>query len=324
MGKTKTRGRQRAQGQRTPGGRISRAGRKDTGTLGTRLAQARPLLSADDATTLSMLCTFSPSGLVDAGIVNMDAVDHKHSLELLVDAEREKLFAKAARAANAMQRRDPIGRACHEGLLEGFGVDPGALRDLGRRYGLLYWHEYRSVDATVGGYTEMVALGSVKLTGDGLGKDALGAQWKALSAIVDAMGHDVRTALQRLCVDGMWFEEGPDWLDRLINEARAKRGDQVAGMMAGFADHRTLRLACSALVALAKGTRADKPRRAHPFNEGPALVDGFVEPRPETGTPTVLRPVDPDFIAEDGVNWKPWPEIADIIRARIDGEDLAA
>jgi hypothetical protein len=322
----KTRGRPRHQGQRTPSGRVSRAGQVDRGTLGTRLAQARPLLSPQDAVTLSMLVTFSPTALVQAGVLNMDAVDHRHSLDRLVDEARDKLFAKASKAINAQQRRDPVGRACHEGLLDGQGIDPAALRDIGRQYGFLYWHEYRAADATIGGYTEMVALGSVKLTGDKLGRDPLGVRWQVLSSIVDPMGHDARMALQRLCVDDMWFEEGPDWLDRLINEARARRGEAVVGMLPGHYDRRTMRLALAGLVALAKGTRMEKPRRAHPFNEGPALVDRDgveLEEAEAAGALSVLGPVDPEFLADDGVNWKPWPEIADIIRSRLE-EDLAA
>jgi hypothetical protein len=311
-------------GRRTAAGRISRAGAIDKGALGTRLAQARALLGADDRTRLEMLVTVSPAKLAEHGLLSLEALDRTMSHDEAAHRERETLFAKAATAENAAQRRDPVGRAWHEGLLSGHGVDAAALRDLGRQYGFLYWHEYRSVDATIGGYSDMVAMGSVRLAG-GIGKDGLGVLWKAFSAIVDPMGHEVREALHKLCVDDMWFAEGPDWLDRCINTARAGRNGgirAVSGALARKSDEARLRLAVTALVALARGGAREKPTKIHPFSAGPdeilpsAAVDTGAPPPP-------LKDVDPRFLDENGF-MKPWADIAAILRGETDEEAAAA
>lgn len=308
-------GRPRKAGQRTAGGRISRAGAIDKGALGVRLAQARPLLGADDRTRLELLVMVSPAKLATHGLLALEAGGRVMSAEEAAHREREDLFARAASAVNAAQRKDPIGRAWHEGLLTGHGIDPGALRDVGRQYGFLYWHEYRSVDATVGGYSDMVALGSVRLAGE-IGRDGLGLLWKTFSAIVDPMGREVREALHRLCVNDMWFAEGPDWLDRIIRTRQAARGEGVAGELAMASDLSRLRLALSALVALARGGAAKRPaERAHPFEAGP--VEAVAPPPP-------LADIDPRFFDKKGY-MRPWADIAAILRGEtIDEEDEAA
>jgi hypothetical protein len=105
-----------------------------------------PLLGADDRARLEMLCTVArrlaarrlkvAKSLIQGTRRSVAAAEK-------VELEREELFTKAEHAANAMQRRDPIGRAWHEGLLDGHGVDAVVLRDIGRQFGFLYWHEYR-------------------------------------------------------------------------------------------------------------------------------------------------------------------------------------
>lgn len=317
-------GRPRLAGKRTAAGRISRAGAIDKGTLGVRLAQARPLLGVDDRTRLELLVMVSAAKLAQHGLLDLTGSGRTMSAEEAAHRERETLFGKAAGALNAAQRRDPIGRAWHEGLLDGHGVGSEVLRDVGRQYGFLYWHEYRSVDATVGGYAEMVALGSVRLAGE-VGLDGLGMLWRAFSAIVDPLGHEVRDALHRLCVNDMWFSEGPDWLDRLIALARAGRGEAVAGELARRGDEARLRLAVGALAALARGGVREKPTREHPFQTGPKLVDrdgvelGEAEPADARMT---LKDVDPRFLDEKGY-MKAWADIAAILRGEGDEEEAA-
>lgn len=303
------RGRPAKHGKRTASGRISRAGARIVkGSLGTRLIHARGLLGADDRTRLEMLCTVSPAQLLLAEEIEL-AKDE--TAEDAVHFERERLFLKAERAANALQRRDPIGRAWHEGLLDRQGVDPEVLRDLGREFGFLYWHEYREVDATVGGYSDMVALGSVRLCS--AGRDTLGAMWKAYSRIVDEMPKPVRPALDRLCVNDMWFAEGPDWLDRIINTARVLREPRsVVGELARKGDQEILRLAISALVAIARGGAARIVE--------PTIVssrDGVVEHQ-------VVMPIeiDPRFIDKRGF-MRSWEQVKEIILG-ADPEEIDA
>jgi hypothetical protein len=324
-GKSKTRGRPRQQGKRTPSGRISRAGKDVKGSTGTRLAHARPLLDANDRLILEMFCNSSAAQLVTAGFIlptsyscpsfaqqsgRIVLLPDETAAEAL-DRERERLFAKAEAAPHAVQRRDPIGRAWHEGLLDGQGVDAEVLRDLGRQFGWLYWNEYRSVDATVGGYSDMVALGSVRLVG--AGRDTLGMLFKVYCQIVDGMGRATRTALDRLCVNDMWFAEGPDWLDRLINTARLARDAKAAivGTLARGEDAETMRLALAALVALARGGagtgvtyRADRQLEVEKHTAGV-----YADEAPDLA-------LDAEFFDERGY-MLPWDQIRDIVLDRI-------
>jgi hypothetical protein len=325
VAKGKARGRPRNQGKRTASGRISRAGKTVKGSIGTRLAHARPLLGQGDAIKLAMLCCSTPAQLLASGEIlpsNYPAPDFAAAggyIVLLpdetpaeaVDREREALFVKAEATANAVERRDPIGRAWHEGLLDGQGVDAEVLRDLGRNFGWLYWHEYRAVDATIGGYSDMVALGSVRL-GAGA-RDTLGTLFKAYGAILDGMGRNVRAALDRLCVDDMWFSEGPDWLDRLIRTRRLARDPKtvIVGELARKDDERTMELALRALVALARGGAstgvrysADRPLQAEAGSGGV-----YADEAPEMA-------LDAEFMDDRGY-MRPWEEIREIVLQRI-------
>lgn len=314
MGKSK--GRPRNSGPRTPSGQLSRAGKRERGSLGTRLAHARALLNDTDRIRLEMLCTMTPQALLLGKIITVDKSGTK-DLTLLVTFEREALFTKAANAAHAAQRKDPIGRAWHEGLLDGHGIDPTRLREVGREYGYAYWHEYAAVDATIGGYTEMLGRGSVAFASKDPQqiRDAAGRRWQAFSEIVDPMGHAIRTALHRLCVDDIWSLDGPTWLDRLINASRVMKRAQgsamepIAGALPTRSDRETLRLAILALVKLANGDgRQRKAPTPHPF-----LATEVIEAEQPPAAP--LKPVDPDFLDEQG-RMKPWADIADVIRAR--------
>ena len=314
MGKCK--GRPRKSGPRTPSGQLSRAGKRERGSLGTRLAHARALLNDTDRQRLDMLCTMTPRALVLGGVVAVDKSGTK-DLGLLVTFEREALFTKAANAENAAQRKDPIGRAWHEGLLDGHGIDPLRLREVGREYGYAYWHEYAAVDATIGGYTEMLGRGSVAFASKDPQqiKDAAGRRWQAYSEIVDPLGHAIRTALHRLCVDDIWSLDGPPWLDRLINEARVVKRCQgsamepIAGALPTRTDRETLRLAIFALVKLANGDGRQRQAPAPRPTPPPGPPEAFAAILPP------LKPVDPDFLDERG-HMKPWADIADVIRSR--------
>lgn len=315
----KGKGRPRKSGARTPSGQLSRAGKRERGSLGTRLAHARPLLTDTDRRRLDMLCTMSPRALVQEGIITPDKSGTK-DIDLLVAFEREALFTKAANAANAAQRKDPIGRAWHDGLLDGHGVDPIRLREVGREYGYLYWHEYAAVDATIGGYTEMLGRGSVAFASKDPEqvRDAAGKRWQAYSAIVDPMGFAIRTALHRLCVDDIWSLDGPAWLDRVINTHRAVKrlndGDTLHSSatdeLSRRGDTETLRLAILALVKLANGDRWQRQAaQAKPAPTAPSEPLLVSETAP-------LKPIDPDFL-DNSFRMRSLAEIAETLRARI-------
>jgi hypothetical protein len=168
----------------------------------------------------------------------------------------------------------------------------------------------------------MVALGSVRLAGD-IGRDGLGLLWKAFSAIVDPMGHQVREALHRLCVDDMWFAEGPDWLDRIINTARAARGEAVAGELRAGGGRRRLRLAVSALVALARGgarqAQARRSIRSRRIRNRPIVKSHRARRRSRRPMSTSAT-IDPRFFNEKGY-MRPGARSPRSCAARIIGEE---
>lgn len=131
---------------------------------------------------------------------------------------------------------DPIGRAFETGLL-GSGDDgrPSLVArvrlDVARALYRAYW--------------PMLGVGRVKCTlGESAGSSGQGniksERWlKRQMSIVGPMGSDERTAFDELVLDGH-FDEGPDWLDRMIcKQARES-------------DARKLKMAIAVIDRLAK------------------------------------------------------------------------
>jgi hypothetical protein len=305
------RGRPKGPGRRTGSGQLSRAGRVpkiDRGADGTRFAHARALLEPADAQRLVQLMTRTPEALAADTEFALDRGTAKKPLSPAdaVELERAELFRKAEAAPNAHHRKDPVGRAWHAGLLDGRGADPAAMRDLGREYGFLYWRELRSLDVKIGGYAEMLGRGSVHLAGD---VSAADRRWKRLSDMIQPLGPPVRTALHRLCVDDIWFLEGPDWLTRLINARRVANGLPIVGELPRRGDARLIELALAGLAALAIGSRAQATR--------PSATAAIEQQEVTEAAPPAA--IDPAFLDENGL-MRPWEEVCDIIRSRIPAE----
>jgi hypothetical protein len=233
----------------------------------TRLRNARAFLSVGDRTRLEMLVNTPPEKIYESGAIELPKAkklrtptEEREALFRAVRDEAEALLNKAARAPHAAERRDPIGRAWFEGLLDGHGIDPGVMRELGREYGGLYWAELQSLGTASCGYDERVGRPNVpsKFHMAGLtGKEA--ARFALFDNILTAVGHQVRKAVQALCVDDIWFLEGPPWLDRCINShrtAKLERGEATQppyGQTARRGDMVTLACAIAGLKALAGG-----------------------------------------------------------------------
>lgn len=241
--------------------------RVDRGTLQTRLHHARAFLGIKDRLRLEMLVNIPAEQLRAAGAVELPKskriltdTEEWEAIRAAVTAECETLFAKAANAPHAAQRKDPIGRAWYDGLLDGHGVDPVVMRELGREYGWLYWSELKKLDASIGGYDEMIGRnkGFRKFYMCGNAGSAA-ARWVSFERTLAPLGGEVRRCLQKLCVDEIWWIEGPAWLERCINShrqarlARGERCDPVNGHLARGYDTDTLANAIAALRALAVG-----------------------------------------------------------------------
>jgi hypothetical protein len=183
----------------------------------------------------------------------------------VVVQRRAAIFAIFQGGKADQQIHDSIGRAWAVGLLDGYEVDGAAIRDAGRTYFELYWGAsgYPTTTGTAnydgeerrgrGGSGEWTTIGGTKVP-----TDARGDRFKAIDrALLDA-GRAAYDAAQDLCL-GLFPDENPLWLDRLINERRVKRGQAVAGMLPVRGDLEKMRLAVSALLAVAAGS---KRRRA--------------------------------------------------------------
>lgn len=147
----------------------------------------------------------------------------------------------------AQQVGDPIGRAWAVGLLENDRIDPAALRDAGRRYGLRYWGHYPSA-SMVAGYDRDTAHGPSSVDGE----DPAGRMFAAMDRMLGDAGRASRQAVQEIVVDHHWLpDSNPDWLERLINERLVRAGLPVAGYLQRDCDWTRMRRAVEGLMALA-------------------------------------------------------------------------
>ena len=132
---------------------------------------------------------------------------------------RSAAFARFQSGRADQQVADQIGRAWAVGLLDGLDHDAAILRDIGRRYGGLYWHEYARLDA--------------------LARQA---------------GRDAVAAMHGLCVDGWWFPDtNAPWVERLIQTAIYDAGGQPLGERASASDRARMMAAAEALAAMVEG-----------------------------------------------------------------------
>jgi len=182
----------------------------------------------------------------------------KGRLILLPDRGNIRVQARAAAFAGFQSGRadqqviDQIGRAWAVGLLDGFGIDPVMLRDIGRRYGGLYWHQFAAMAPKTGQWERRDRTAA----NDGRWEDNPGEYFARLDALARNAGRDAVAAMHGLCVDGWWFPDtNAPWVERLINSALRDAGGHPLGDLAGPSDRVRLTAAAEALAAMVEGRR---------------------------------------------------------------------
>lgn len=164
---------------------------------------------------------------------------------------RAALFARFQEGKADQQLADQIGRAWAAGLLDGHACDGAILRDVGRLYAGLYWHEFASLAPKTG----QLERRDRSLVAD-CGDDRRGERFRTLDALARTAGREAVTAMQGLCVDPWWFPDTDEpWVARLINRALAEKGGGVANEAPIAADHERLEAACLALLTMVEGRR---------------------------------------------------------------------
>lgn len=188
----------------------------------------------------------------------------KGRLIALPDRGNAVVQARAARFARFQDGKadqqviDQIGRAWTTGLLDGHGCDAAILRDIGRRYGSLYWHEFAAM-APKTGALERRDRAAANDSGD----DRPGEYFRTLDALARTAGREAVAAMHSLCVDGWWFPDTDQpWIARLINEAVAHATGRAANDGASATDRARMAAAADALVAMVEGRAAGPVNRA--------------------------------------------------------------
>jgi hypothetical protein len=181
--------------------------------------------------------------------------DSKGRLIALPDRGNAVVQARSARFARFQEGKadqqvgDQIGRAWAAGLLDGQTCDAAILRDIGRRYGSLYWHEFAAM-APKTGALERRDRAAANDSGD----DRPGEYFRVLDGLALTAGREAMTAMRGLCVDGWWFPDTDrGWVARLISDAVAEAGGPRAPAQASALDHAKIVLAVEALVAMVDG-----------------------------------------------------------------------
>lgn len=182
----------------------------------------------------------------------------KGRLIVLPDRGNIRVQARAAAFARFQSGRadqqvvDQIGRAWAVGLLDGLDHDPAILRDIGRRYGGLYWHEY----ATLAPKTGPLERRDRTAANDARWDDNPGEYFARLDALACSAGREAVAAMHGLCVDGWWFPDtDAPWIERLINAAMRDAGGHPLGEAATASDRARMAAAADALVAMVEGRR---------------------------------------------------------------------
>jgi hypothetical protein len=181
----------------------------------------------------------------------------KGRLIALPDRGNDVVQARAARFARCQDGKadqqvgDQIGRAWAAGLLDGQLCDGAILRDIGRRYGSLYWHEFAAMAPRTGALERR----DRSAANDG-GDDRPGEYFRILDGLARQAGRDAVAAMHSLCVDGWWFPDmDQPWLDRLIGGAVGDAGSRRADAPAGPGDRAQLAAAIETLIRMVEGRR---------------------------------------------------------------------
>lgn len=165
---------------------------------------------------------------------------------------RATAFARFQSGRADQQVADQIGRAWAVGLLDGLDYDPAILRDIGRRYGGLYWHEF----ATLAPKTGQLERRDRSAANDARWEDRPGDYFARLDALARSAGREAVAAMHGLCVDGWWFPDtNAPWVERLINAAIRDAGGHPSGDIAGPSDRERMAAAAEALVMMVEGRR---------------------------------------------------------------------
>jgi hypothetical protein len=165
---------------------------------------------------------------------------------------RHAAFARFQSGRADQQVADQIGRAWAAGLLDGFDQDPAILRDIGRRYGGLYWHEFASLAPKTG----QLERRDRTAANDARWDDNPGEYFARLDALARQSGREAVAAMHGLCVDGWWFPDtNAPWVERLINQAIRDAGGNPLGELANASDRTRIAAAAEALAVMVEGRR---------------------------------------------------------------------
>lgn len=165
---------------------------------------------------------------------------------------RSSTFARFQDGRADQQVADQIGRAWAAGLLDGLEQDAAILRDIGRRYGGLYWHQFAAMAPKTG----QLERRDRSAANDGRWEDNAGEYFAKLDALARQTGREAVAAMHSLCVDGWWFPDtDTPWIGRLINSAIREVGGHPLGDPAQPADRARMAAAADALAMMVEGRR---------------------------------------------------------------------
>jgi hypothetical protein len=163
---------------------------------------------------------------------------------------RAAMFARFQSGRADQQVGDQIGRVWAAGLLDGLARDAAILRDMGRRYGGLYWHAFAALAPKTG----QLERRDRTAANDGDAQDKPGEYFAALDALAHEAGREAVAAMHSLCVDGWWFPDtDAPWIQRLITSAVRDSGGHAAGDAATAADRTRMDAAAAALLVMVEG-----------------------------------------------------------------------
>jgi hypothetical protein len=163
---------------------------------------------------------------------------------------RAAMFARFQSGRADQQVGDQIGRVWAAGLLDGMARDAAMLRDIGRRYGGLYWHQFAALAPKTG----QLERRDRTAANDGDGRDNPGEYFAALDALAHKTGREAVAAMHSLCVDGWWFPDtDAPWIERLIASAMRDTGGRGTDDAATAMDRAKMSAAAAALLAMIEG-----------------------------------------------------------------------
>jgi hypothetical protein len=164
---------------------------------------------------------------------------------------RQTMFARFQGGRADQQVGDQIGRAWAAGLLDGMERDAAMLRDIGRCYGGLYWHQFAALAPKTG---QLERRDRTAANDGGDGQDNPGEYFAALDGLAHQAGREAVAAMHSLCVDGWWFPDtNAPWIERLIASELRNAGGHGTGAVATAADRATMKAAATALLAMVEG-----------------------------------------------------------------------